>query len=314
MVGKRFYGDIDVAEKLTDAAVQFIDQNKEKPFFLYVAHWDVHSPIRARKSVVAKYKKKLETYRDEGDWEWNPTYAAMLDAVDTSVGRIRAKIKQLGLDDNTLIIFTSDNGGASFATTNRPLHAAKGAFFEGGIRVPTCAVWPGVIKPGTRSGTALTSVDLLPTFAEVSGASLPTNQPVDGQSFADVLQGQTVLQNRAIFWHYPLYLKGNGAGKVKPVYGTTEPYWRGVPATVMRKGDWKLFYFYEDKSVELYDVKNDISEKKNIATEQAKRTATMKKELLTWVKNTKAPTPDKLNPKFGRTSETAPIGKRQKAP
>ena len=298
VVGKRFYGDIDVAEKLTDAAVQFIDQNKEKPFFLYVAHWDVHSPIRARKSVVAKFKKKLETYRDEGDWEWNPTYAAMLDAVDTSVGRIRAKIKQLGLDDNTLIIFTSDNGGASFATTNRPLHAAKGAFFEGGIRVPTCAVWPTVIKPGTRSGTALTSVDFLPTFAEVSGASLPTNQPVDGQSFADVLQGQTVLQNRAIFWHYPLYLSGAGYNKVLPVYGTDQMHWRAVPSSVIRKGDYKLIYYYEYDEYKLFNVRDDLSEKHDLAQEMPQRAKQLHAELMAWIKDTKAPVPSKNNPKF----------------
>ena len=229
----------------------------------------------------------------------------MITAVDESVGRIRAKLKETGLDKNTIFIFSSDNGGTP-VTTMEPLRGAKGALFEGGIRVSTCVTWPGVIKPASSCDTPLTSVDLLPTFAEIAGAQLPKNQPVDGRSFLPLLKGKKALDERAIFWHYPLYLPGSGAGKVKPVYGTTEPYWRGVPATVMRKGDWKLFYFYEDKSVELYDVKNDISEKKNLATEQAKRAATMKKELLTWVKNTNAPTPDKLNPKFVRTNETAP--------
>ncbi|MCP4892182.1 MAG: sulfatase-like hydrolase/transferase, partial [Planctomycetaceae bacterium] len=161
VVGKKFYGNIDVAEKLTDAAIDFIEQNKKQPFFLYVAHWDVHSPLRARKEVVAKYKKKLETYQDKMDWDWNPIYAAMLDAVDTSVGRIRNKIKQAGVEDNTLFVFTSDNGGASFATINHPLRGAKGAFFEGGIRVPTCVAWPTVIQPGPRSDAPLTSVDFM---------------------------------------------------------------------------------------------------------------------------------------------------------
>jgi len=311
--GKKHYGSITVARSMTDRAVKFIDENKDKPFFLYVAHWDVHGPHRALKEEVNKYKKKSQGWDNATNEKPNPVYAAMITAVDESVGRIRGKLKETGLDKNTIFIFSSDNGGTP-VTTMEPLRGAKGALFEGGIRVSTCVTWPGVIKPGSSCDTPLTSVDLLPTFAEIAGAQLPKNQPVDGRSFLPLLKGKKALDERAIFWHYPLYLTGNGAGKVKPVHGTTEPYWRGVPATVMRKGDWKIFYFYEDKSVELYDVKNDISEKKNLATEQAKRTATMKKELLTWVKNTKAPTPDKLNPKFGRTSETAPIGKGQKAP
>ncbi len=298
VVGKKFYGNIDVAEKLTDAAVDFIQENKKKPFFLYVAHWDVHSPLRARKDVVAKYRKKLETYKDDGTWKWNPTYAAMLDAVDTSVGRIRAKIKQAGLEDNTLFIFTSDNGGASFATTNRPLRGAKGAFFEGGIRVPTCAAWPAVIKPGTRSDAALTSVDFMPTFAEVAGASLPTNQPVDGRSFVKVLEGQAALQNRAIFWHYPLYLSGSGYNKVLPVYGADTLKWRAVPASVIRKGDYKLIHYYEYDSSRLFNLRDDLSEKNDLAQTMPEKAKQLHAELMAWVKDTAAPVPTKPKPKF----------------
>ena len=303
VVGKKFYGDIDVAEDLTDAAVEFIEQNKEKPFFLYVAHWDVHGPLRAREEVVAKYKKKLETYTDDGDWQWNPIYAAMLDAVDTSVGRIRAKIKQTGLEDSTLIVFTSDNGGASFATTNRPLRGAKGAFFEGGIRVPTCAAWPAVIKPGTRSDAALTSVDLMPTFAEMAGASLPTNQPVDGRSFTKVLQGQAALQNRAIFWHYPLYLTGAGYNKVLPVYGTDEMNWRAVPSSVIRKGDYKLIYYYEYDNYKLFNLRDDLSEKNDLAQTMPQKAKQLHAELMAWVKDTNAPVPTKRNPAFDPMAE-----------
>lgn len=298
VVGKKFYGNIDVAEDLTDAAVEFIEQNKEKPFFLYVAHWDVHGPLRARKEVIAKYKQKLATFTDDGVWEWNPIYAAMLDAVDTSVGRIRAKIKQAGLEDNTLFIFTSDNGGASFATTNRPLRGAKGAFFEGGIRVPTCAAWPAVIKPGTRSDAALTSVDFMPTFAELAGASLPTNQPVDGRSFTRVLQGQEVLQNRAIFWHYPLYLAGAGYNKVLPIFGTDNMNWRAVPSSVIRKGDYKLIYYYEYQDYKLFNLRDDLSEKNDLAQKMPRKAKQLHAELMTWVKDTNAPVPTKPNPKF----------------
>ncbi|MEX0321658.1 MAG: sulfatase [Puniceicoccaceae bacterium] len=298
VVGKNFYGNIDVAEDLTDAAIEFIEQNKKNPFFLYVGHWDVHSPIRAREHVVAKYKTKLETYKDDGTWEWNPIYAAMIEAVDTSVARIRAKLKQEGLDKNTLFIFTSDNGGASFATTNHPLHAAKGAFFEGGIRVPTCATWPAVIKPGTRSDAALTSVDLMPTFAELAGAALPTNQPVDGRSFTKILEGQNVLKNRAIFWHYPLYLSGSGYNKVLPVYGTDKMNWRAVPSSVIRKGDYKLIYYYEYDNYKLFNLRKDISEQNDLAKKMPKKAKQLHDELMAWVKETNAPTPTVPNPKF----------------
>lgn len=298
VVGKKFYGNIDVAEDLTDAAVNFIERNKTKPFFLYVAHWDVHSPLRARKEVVAKYKKKLESFTGGGEWEWNPTYAAMLDAVDTSVGRIRSKLQQTGLEDNTLFIFTSDNGGASFATTNRPLRGAKGAFFEGGIRVPTCAAWPAVIKPGTRSDVPLTSVDFMPTFAELTGAALPTNQPVDGRSFTKVLHGQPALQNRAIFWHYPLYLSGAGYNQVLPVYGTDKMVWRAVPSSVIRKGDYKLIYYYEYDDYKLFNLRDDISEKDDLAQKLPQKAKQLHAELMTWVKETGAPVPTQPNPKF----------------
>ncbi|MHC4994649.1 MAG: sulfatase [Planctomycetota bacterium] len=295
---KNFYGNIDVAEDLTDAAIQFIDDNKAKPFFLYLGHWDVHSPLRARKNVVAKYQKKLETFKDDGAWEWNPIYAAMLDAVDTSVGRLRAKLKREGLEDNTLFIFTSDNGGASFATTNRPLHGAKGAFFEGGIRVPTCAAWPGVIEPGTSNDTPLTSVDFMPTFAELTGAKLPTNQPVDGRSFVGVLKGKNELQNRAIFWHYPLYLQGAGYNRVLPVYGTDKMEWRAVPSTAIRKGDYKLIYYYEYDSYKLFNLRKDIGEQNNLAKKNPAKAKQLLNELQAWVKATNAPVPSKPNPAF----------------
>jgi len=295
--GHKHYGSVTVARTITDRAVKFIEDNKDRPFFLYVAHWDVHGPIRALKDVVAKYQKKKDGWNNTNAEKINPTYAGMIEAVDTSVARLRAKLADLGLDKNTLFVFSSDNGGTQ-VTTVQPLRGGKGALFEGGIRVSTCAAWPGVVAPGSTCDVPLTSVDFMPTFAEVAGAKLPDSQPVDGESFVTLLRGGDKLTRESIFWHFPLYLQGSRSAVVKPVFGTDRPYWRGVPATVMRKGDWKLFYFYEDKSIELYNVRRDVGEKTDVAAKFPDRAAAMKTELLAWVRKTKAPTPSSVNPAF----------------
>jgi len=293
----KFYGNVNVHEWLTDASCRFIESNKEKPFFLYLAHWDVHSPIRARKEVTAKYKAKLES----GKWdrEWNPTYAAMIEAVDKSVGRVRAKLEELGLAENTLFIFSSDNGGTP-VTTMKPLKGAKGALYEGGIRVPTCMVWPKVVKPGTTCDTPVTSVDFMPTFADLGSATLPTTQPVDGVSIAPLLRGEKFAE-RSIFWHYPLYLQGTGAGQVVPVFGTSAGFWRGVPASAMVRGDWKLIHFHEDDSIRLYNLEDDIGETNDLAKTKPEIATSLFDELKAWQSSTKAVIPTQTNPLFEKT-------------
>ena len=204
----RHYGNINVAEKLTDASLEWIEKNKGEPFFLYLSHWDVHTPIRARPHVVAKYEKKA---KDAGS-KANATYAAMIEAVDTSVGRLRSKLAKLGLAENTLFVFSSDNGGLPSVATNAPLFAGKGSLFEGGIRVPTCMTWPAKIAKGSRCDVPITSVDFLPSFAELAGADLPKEQPIDGVSFVPLLHGQRdKFAERSIYWFYPLYLRGGRA-------------------------------------------------------------------------------------------------------
>lgn len=295
-INQKFYGNINVAEWLTDAGVKFIADNKDKPFFLYVAHWDVHTPIRARKDVVAKYEKKLR----DGKWDrqWNVTYAAMIEAVDKSVGRLRAELKEQGLEKNTLFIFSSDNGGLPGVTTNKPLKGGKGSFFEGGVRVATCMTWPGTIKSGSKCTTPITSVDFLPTFSELAGSKLPQEQVVDGQSLVPLMKGQDALKDRAIFWHYPLYLSGGRGNKVLPVHGTKQMYWRGVPTSMIRKGDWKLIYYFEDESVKLFNVREDISEKKELSKAKPEKAAELLKELKAWWKKTNAVIPNQPNPAF----------------
>ncbi|BDS06639.1 aryl-sulfate sulfohydrolase [Oceaniferula spumae] len=303
-IGKKFYGNIDVHEWLTDASCKFIRDNNDKPFFLYLSHWDVHGPTKARPEIVAKYKKKLES--KDWDRKWNPTYAAMIQAVDTSVARVRATLKEQGLEEKTLFIFSSDNGGTP-VTTNKPLKGAKGSLFEGGVRVPTFMTWPAMIKAGSECDTPVTSVDFLPTFADLAKAKLPTAQPVDGVSIAPLFAGKSI-PDRSIFWHYPLYLSGSGEGKVHPIAGTDNLYWRGVPASMIMRGPWKLMHLFEDNSIRLFNVDEDLSESQDLSKKHPEKAAELLAELKKWQADTKAAIPTKVNAKF--TPKAAGNGKR----
>jgi len=292
------YGSTTVADTLTDGALDFIEANKKKSFFLYLSHWDVHTPIRAKKQIVEIYKKRLA----EGDYdrEWNTTYAAMIHAVDKSVGRVRNKLKKEGLYENTLFIFSSDNGGLPSVTTNAPLLGGKGSLFEGGVRMPTCMTWPAKVKPGTVCETPVTSVDFLPTFAEIADVKLGKDHLCDGVSLLPLLESKEdhQLSDRSIFWFYPLYLSGGQGNKVLPVYGSDQMYWRAVPAVCMRKGDWKLIKYFEDNSVKLFNIANDIGEKNDLAKESPEKVAELTKLVDAWLKVTNAPIPTEKNPVF----------------
>ena len=290
------YRDKDCTKNLTDAGIKFMRENKDRPFFLFVSLFDVHKPLVADPEVVEKYQAKKE--QKGGDF--NPVYAAMVEAVDNSVGRLRAELHELGLEDNTLFIFTSDNGGYPDATSNLPLYGYKGTLYEGGIRIPTCMAWPNRIHPGSTCDTPITSVDFLPTFAELAGTSLAQSKyPVDGVSMLPLMMGKAI-DERAIFWHFPLYANidhGIAPGTF-PVFGTDRLYWRGVPATVIRRGKYKLLYYYEDQSSKLFDVVNDIGESKDLSAEQPEIAAQLLAELKAWTAAVDAPVPDRINPVF----------------
>lgn len=290
------WSDKDSAKKLTDGGIKFIRENKDSPFFLFVSHHEVHKPLVADLAVIGKYKMKKE----QTGGNFNPIYAAMMEATDNSVGRLRAELRKLDLEDNTIFIFTSDNGGYPEATSNLPLYGYKGTLFEGGIRIPTCMVWPNHIQAGSNNNTPITFVDYLPTFAEITGISLTQSKyPVDGVSMLPLMMGKEIPE-RAIFWHFPLYadLDHSVAPGSFPVYGTNHPYWRGVPATVIRRGRYKLIYYYEDQSFKLFDVVNDLGESKDLATLQPEIAAQLLIELKAWTTAVDAPIPDKVNPVF----------------
>ncbi len=279
-----------LADFLTDKAVDFIERHQREPFFLYLPHFGVHSPHQAKAELIEKFKKlpPSELHKD-------PTYAAMIASVDESVGRVLAKLDELKLAENTLVIFSSDNGGVGgyerwginggSITDNLPLHGGKGMLYEGGHRVPYIFRMPGKIAAGSTNDNTIISVDLYPTLLALAGAKAPANQMLDGESLWPLLTGTAKqLQRQAVYWHFPGYL---GAG------GNT---WRTMPVSVIRSGDWKLLHFIEDDRVELYNLKEDLGETKDVSKAQPDQARQLLTQLKTWrtTINAPMPTPNKM--------------------
>jgi arylsulfatase A len=246
---------------ITKAAADFITANRDRPFFCYVPHNNPHIPLAARQALVDKYGKTFY-----------PTYAAMIETLDDAVGRLVRTIHQLGLADNTIVIFTSDNGGLHSpepagvpATHNTPYRAGKGFLYEGGLREPLIIRWPGVIRPGSMVDTPVVLTDLVPTLLEAAGIDVAkTVGPLDGTSILGLLKGGS-LPERPLFWHFPNYTNQGGR-----------------PAGAMRQGNWKLVEQFEDGALELYDLASDIGEARNVAAEQGERASAMQRELAAW--------------------------------
>ena len=246
---------------MADHAIEFIEKNKNRPFFLYLPDFLVHKPYQAKPELIEKYQKK-KPVGGQGD----PVYAAMTESLDVTVGRIYHTLDSLGLLDNTLIIFTSDNGAMArttpdgrlkkkSVTSNLPLRDGKGLMYEGGIRVPYIFYWKGKIKPGTVNETPFTAIDLYPTFLEIAGIEKPKGQVLDGESITKCLfDPDYKMPERPLFWHYPNY----GPAYVK----NGKVHYAYIPTDVVRLGDYKLLEFYHDTidHVELYNLKEDIGE------------------------------------------------------
>ena len=267
---------------LTDAALWFIEQNKDKPFFVTVSHYAVHIPLEANAGTTAKYRGKAKPPEGVN----HPVYAAMVEDLDTSVGRILGKLDELGLGDRTIVVFTSDNGGlrkiytgvGEVVSTNAPLRDEKGTLYEGGIRVPMIVRWPGVVRPGSVCHEPTTTADLLPTFCQMASARLPA-QPIDGANMVPLLKDPTATLGReAVYFHYPHYHHSRPAGAI-------------------RARDWKLIEFFDDGKLELYHLKDDIGEKKDLAHAKPELAAQLRQKLAAWRGRVGArmPTP---NPSF----------------
>jgi arylsulfatase A-like enzyme len=295
-----------LADFLTDKAVDFLERHKAGPFFLYLPHFGVHSPHEAKPELIERFKGKAGAGGHD-----DPTYAAMIASVDESVGRVLAKLDELKLRENTLVIFSSDNGGvggyqaagipkAGGITDNAPLRGGKGMLYEGGVRAAYLFSWPGMIKPGVVCHEPILSVDLYPTLLALAEAKPPAGQPLDGTSYLDVLKsgGQTKLARDAIYWHFPGYLGAGSDG------------WRTTPAGAIRMGDWKLIEFLEDGRLELYNLKDDVGQKNDLSKSQPELTKELHNRLVAWRASVDAPMPTKRE--AGQKSAVKGKGKGKK--
>ncbi len=274
-----------LTDRLGAEACEFIESNKDKPFFLYLTHYAVHTPIQGKADLTAKYKKKKPVGGHN-----NPAYAAMVESMDDSIGAVQATLKRLKLDDNTIVIFFADNGGHGGVTSNAPLRGSKGMLYEGGIREPLAIKWPGVTKPGSTCHEPVIAVDFYPTLLDAARAKRPKNYQLDGVSLTPLLRDASASLGRAaLHWHFPCYLQG-----YTPRHG---PF-RTTPAAAIRTGDWKLIEFFEDGKLELYNLKDDLSEKNNLAKKMPSKTKELHAAMLKWRKETKAPVPTEKNPRY----------------
>ena len=275
-----------LTDRLTDEALAFLNEHRDGPFLLYLSHFAVHTPIQSKEALVERYEARRDSLpTPDGPTQASehgrartrlvqddPAYAGMVQSVDESVGRILGRLEDLGLAENTVVIFMSDNGGLSTLagervgpTTISPLRAGKGWLYEGGIRVPMMIRWPGQVRAGGETDVPVQSTDFFPTMVEMAGASAQPAGPLDGSSLVPLLTGSGELSRDAIFWHFPHY---HGSGN--------------RPSGAVRMGRWKLVEWFEDGAVELYDLESDPGEKVDLAGTESERVWELLDRLRTW--------------------------------
>jgi arylsulfatase A-like enzyme len=295
-------------DRLAKETSLFIEQNKSQPFFAYLSFYSVHTPLIARDDLREKYEAKRKRLGLEAKWgreadrdvrlvQEHAVYAAMVEAMDQAVGRVLDKLDELGLRDNTLVVFTSDNGGLStsegWPTSNLPLRGGKGWMYEGGIREPLLIRWPAKVEAGIAIPAPVSSPDFFPTLLEAAGSKPVEGQTLDGTSLLPLLTGGDLPQ-RSICWHYPHY--GNQGG---------------APSAAIRRGNWKLVEWMEDQRVELFNLADDISEENDLASQQPELVAKLRAELRDWQKEVGAVFPAG-NPNFDPAKRSGRAADRRK--
>ena len=265
-----------LTDRECDEAVMFIKKNRQKKFFLNFANYAVHTPIQAKPSLLDKYKTKIQSLDTK---QKNAAYASMVESVDQAVGRIITILKEEGIFERTLIIFTSDNGGLLGVTNNAPLRSGKGFPYEGGIRVPLIIFWPDFINGGKVIDTPVSSIDFFPTLCSAAGIKNSTDEVVDGLNLLPLIKGENNVKRQSLFWHFPHY-----RGKINPY-------------SIIRNGDWKLIKRYDGKPFELFNLKNDLSEKNDLSQDMPEKVKELNEEIMIWLLKTNARVP-RANPDY----------------
>ncbi|MEY3172670.1 MAG: hypothetical protein RLZZ436_583 [Planctomycetota bacterium] len=269
-----------LSDRLMDSVLEFVEQNRERPFFVYLADHAVHAPYEPKSELLKKYEAKAT--QDASDRRNDPAHAATVEAVDQNLGRLLETLDRLQLTENTLVIFTSDNGGTN--TYTPPLRGGKGALYEGGIRVPLVVAGAGVKNPGRTIDIPVTSIDWYPTLLELAGIQ-PPQQVLDGVSLLPLLRGESGFAREHLFWHFPCYVGRNG------------------PASAVRVGDWKLIEFFENGgSRELYHLAADPAEETDLAKSSPQKLAELAAILDQWQADTQAAIPTEANPDYDPSS------------
>ena len=264
-------------DRLAQEATRFIRNNADQPFFLMLSHYAVHAPLQGKPELVSRYEKIAKQER-----QGKPDYAAMVESVDQSVGLVMKTLREANIDQQTIVLFTSDNGGFAKATSNAPLRANKGSSYEGGLRVPAIIRWPGNARADTVSNEPIISTDFYPTILDAIGLPPRHHQHVDGLSLVPILKSEARQLNRdAIFWHYPHY----------------NQHPESFPASVVRARDWKLIHSLEDDRFELFNLANDLGETEDLSTRFPKKFEQLKQDLDAWRDRVGAD-PMKINPQF----------------
>jgi len=276
-IQKRLSGEEYLVDRCNLEAVEFIERHKDGPFFLYLSHYAVHTRLNGKPELVAEFEKKPGAGKGPKAGRNNPHLATQLKSIDEGVGMIVKKLGELGLSDDTVLVFTGDNGGEDRVTSNAPFRAGKSTLYEGGIRVPLIVRYPKIVPAGIVCRTPTSNIDFYPTLCQLAGAGHNSKQHIDGVSLLPLLKNpQAPLQRDELFWHYPLekphFLGGHSSGAV-------------------RKGDWKLIEYYDTGQKELYNLGDDISEKNNLADKNPEKVTELQGLLKAWRKDVGAKIP-----------------------
>ncbi|WP_282036816.1 sulfatase [Saccharicrinis aurantiacus] len=299
----------NLSMRLADETVSFLKANKDEPFFAFLSFYAVHGPIQTSEEKWSKYRKKIlaKGVEDEGFVEDpllprrknqdHPVYAGLVETMDDAVGVVLEGLKELGLDENTIVIFTSDNGGVTsgdgYSTSNAPLKGGKGQAYEGGIRIPYIISVPWMDNHGTWNSTPASGVDFYPTVLDLVNAPLEPKAHADGISLKPALMNQK-MDDRPLYWHYPHY--GNQGGD---------------PASMVRQGNWKLLYFWDDQHIELYNLAEDIGENNDLSKQNTELTEQLKAQLFGWLESVHAKYP-KADPQYDDAKRKAYVKRRMR--